>query len=747
MAASRFSLLKELRRRRVFRVAGLYVVAAWLALQAANIAFPAWGIPDQAIRYLILAALLGFPLALIFGWVFDISTEGIRRTQPVSSEDELLRSLPLRRTDYLILAAFLVVVGAIVYDTTGRVLRTPATTDEWHPSVAEIEPHSVAVLPFASLSADPEQEYFADGISEEILNRLAAFRELKVIARTSSFVFKDSGYDVARISGLLAVNYLLQGSVRRDGERLRIAAQLVDRTGVQVWSSTFDRELGGIFVLQDEIAEAVATSIVPQIVPPAIEHREPDLEAYREYLVGRDLVARRPSLWYETAAERFTRAIELDPEFAAPYAARAAAVAYGVIFARDRDAELARAQQDVDTALKLDPNLAYAYAAQALVSQRREPMAHAEREALLRKALALDPNLVDALNWLSGAIGAQQREDEALEVLQRAARIDPLSPIIIGNLARNEARRGRFEDAERRLRRALDMPHPSAWPSAELINLYAHTGRMIEATAAAKQMMIHAAAATGKPGGVLYLTYVYSALGMWDAADYWQTRKEQAWPGVYQLRLHPYMDARARYTPAELLAGMEDVLQAAGIAPDSLDADGRSWLGEARALAGQHAGARALLESIVVPGVARSFGQDVRARHALAWAWQQSGAGDQAHDMLGLMDAAFRREEAAGRLHVSWDICDFARNTLLLGKSEGALELLERAERAGWRDYFGILNDPRWDAVRQEPRFQAIMARVKADIDRQRAVVEAVDREDDFVAVLDAVIASWRAGR
>jgi tetratricopeptide (TPR) repeat protein len=114
-------------------------------------------------------------------------------------------------------------------------------------------------------------------------------------------------------------------------------------------------------------------------------------------------------------------------------------VAYGVIFARDRDAELALAQQDVDTALTLDPNLAYAYAAQALVSQRREPMAHAARETLLRKALALDPNLVDALNWLSGAIQAQQREDEALEVLQRAARIDPLSPIIIVNLARNEA--------------------------------------------------------------------------------------------------------------------------------------------------------------------------------------------------------------------------------------------------------------------------------------------------------------------
>jgi hypothetical protein len=134
-------------------------------------------------------------------------------------------------------------------------------------------------------------------------------------------VFKDSGYDIARISGLLAVNYLLQGSVRRDGQQLRISAQLVDRTGVQVWSSTLSIENWvAIFSLQEEIAEAVATSIVPRIVPPAAELREPDLEAYQQYLVGRELVARRPSLWYQTAAERFTRAIELDPEFAAPYA-------------------------------------------------------------------------------------------------------------------------------------------------------------------------------------------------------------------------------------------------------------------------------------------------------------------------------------------------------------------------------------------------------------------------------------------
>ncbi|MFU8895329.1 MAG: hypothetical protein ACNA8J_02965, partial [Gammaproteobacteria bacterium] len=197
----------------------------------------------------------------------------------------------------------------------------PADEGEWRPALAEVDANSVAVLPFASLSADPEHEYFADGISEGILDRLGKFRKLKVIARTSSFAFKDSIFDISRISGLLAVNYLLQGSVQRDKQRLRISAQLVDRSGVQVWSSSFDRELGAVFALQEEIAEALATSIVPQIMPLAAASRLPDLEAYQEYLAGWEILAsrRRPSA--VQAMIRLDRAIELDPEFAEAYAA------------------------------------------------------------------------------------------------------------------------------------------------------------------------------------------------------------------------------------------------------------------------------------------------------------------------------------------------------------------------------------------------------------------------------------------
>jgi TolB-like protein/tetratricopeptide (TPR) repeat protein len=744
--------LKELRRRRVFRVAGLYVVALWLLMQAANIVFPAWSIPDAAIRYLIWAGLLGFPLALAFGWVFDISTEGIRRTQPVSSENELLQSLPLRRADYVILTAFLVVMGAIVYDTTGRVMETTTATSagglgEWLPSQSEIEPHSVAVLPFASLSSDPEHEYFADGISEEILNRLSAFGELKVIARTSSFAFKGSSYDIGRISGLLAVNYLLQGSVRRDGQQLRITAQLVDRTGVQVWSSTFDRQLGAIFALQDEIAEAVATSIVPRIVPPIVPQREPDLEAYQQYLIGREILARRASLWPQRSAERFTRAIELDPEFAEPYAGRAIARVANARWAREPEIELDLAQQDSNTALALSPDLALAYAAQGLLEQSRNPQDHSGREAVLRRALALDPNLIDAMNWLARALASQGRHDDAIGVYHTAVRIDPLAPAINANLAMEEARRGRFEEAELRLRRLMAIPQPPVWVSGQLAEIHRLSGRLVESTDIAKRTVLTSASVTGLPGGVHRLIGLYSTLGMREAAIYWHGRYEQAWPEIYQVSLLGFVLSDGHLDPGERLAGMVAALNEQGIEPGTLGTEWSIYLGVAQALAGEHDDAIRTLTQWIDPDVAfqAEFEMETGARHALAWAWLQTGEEYRARAMLGLMDAHFREQQAEGRLHLSGEIFDYAQSTLLLGEAGRAVDLLDQAAEAGWRGYYAILHDPRWDSVRDEPKFRDVTAKLKADIDQQRARMEGIDAEDDFAARLDAVLAAREA--
>jgi TolB-like protein/Flp pilus assembly protein TadD len=737
--------LRELRRRRVFRVAGLYVVGVWLLLQAANMLFPAWGIPDAAMRFLLWAGLLGFPLALVFGWVFDISTEGIRRTQPVGSQEELLRSLPLRRPDYAILAAFLVVVGAIIFDTTGRVLETATTAgtreaEEWRPSAAEIEPHSVAVLPFASLSTDPEQAFFADGISEEILNRLSAFRELKVIARTSSFVFKDSGYDIGRISSLLAVNYVLQGSVRRDGERLRIAAQLVDRKGVQVWSSSFDRELGGIFVLQDEIAEAVATSIVPQIVPPAaVAHHEPDLEAYQEYLIGRENVTRRTALFHQRDVKHFDRAIELDPQFAEPHAARAITVLITAEWAANQEMEAERAARDIARALELNPGLAMAHAALGLLEDRRRSSDLAAIEQALRRAIELDPNFVDAYNWLSTTLRTQGRFEEMRDLLRRAVQIDPLAPGINTQLAMRDAERGQLEAAERRLLRLLDIPQPSVDVYMTLVGLYAQNGRLAEAVSSAKRLVLSAVRQSSRLDFIDYLAIQYARLGMLDEVEYWFERQE-VWPEMPTLALlrSQILGMHGHLPPATALADFEAALEGAGLQVESLADSILGSYGALLVLNRDVERAVEILEPLVQAAPAAPFAS---ARHSLAWARLERGESAAALELLEPVENLCQAWESDGRMHLGYHLVGCALTALLAGQRELALERLTRAVDAGWCGYYEVRTQPWWRALDAEPAFQALVARLQSAIEEQRALVEAADATDEFEVRLTAALA------
>jgi TolB-like protein/Flp pilus assembly protein TadD len=747
--------LKELRRRRVFRVAGLYVVAMWLLMQAANILFPAWGIPDAAINFLLWAGLLGFPVALVFGWVFDISMAGIRRTQPVGSDEELLQSLPLRRADYLILSAFLLVAVAIVYDTTGRVLETTTAAggiNEWRPSMAEIEPNSVAVLPFASLSADPEHEYFADGISEEILDRLARFRELKVIARTSSFAFKDSSLDIPRISGLLAVNYLLQGSVRRDGQQLRISAQLVDRSGVQVWSSSFDRALGGIFQLQDEIAEAVATSIVPQIVSPPTAPRLPDLEAYQEYLAGREILASRRRLSAGQAMLRLDRAIELDPEFAEPYAERAVARILNSWNGLDVPVvDFEGAQSDIDRALQLKPELGRAHAALGLLMQAREPLNLEGREAILRRSLALDPNQVDAWNWLAAVLDAQGRGEEGSAALSQALRLDPLAPSPLANMAFREIRSGNEAAAEERLLRGLASPLADEVLYSPLVFLTLARGRSAEALGLVHRMVLHVAAETGRSPPLMGLIGNNALLGRPDRALQYMRLNREYFPGILGMRVWElsYLSVDTGVLDrAEALSELEALLPGGQLDVARAWTDTTGRYGELLALEGRHQQAIGLLEEL---RTARSdaWPRAFRARQALAWAYLQSGEREKADEVLAALLEDYDAAIASGETrlfspdsgYLSGGLGGKARAILLLGDKDGALALFEQAAREGWRGYYGAMRDPRWALVRDEPRFRAVMDWVKEDLDAQRAAFEAANSDEEFLAQLDAVIA------
>jgi TolB-like protein/Tfp pilus assembly protein PilF len=716
--------LKELRRRRVFRVAGLYVVGVWLLMQAADILFPAWNIPEVAIRYLLWAGLLGFPVALVFGWVFDISAQGIRRTRPATGEAELRQALPLGLSDYLILSAFLVIVGLIFVDTAGRVMQT-ATHEPLRPSLAEIEPNSVAVLPFENLSSDPEQAYFADGISEEILNRLSAFRELKVIARTSSFAFKDSGYDIARISGLLAVNYLLQGSVRRDGQQLRIAAQLVDKTGMQVWSSSFDREMGAIFVLQDEIAEAVAKSIAPQIAAPEAGRRPPVADAYDLFLSAREIVYRRDFLQFDQALEYLNQAISIDPGFAEAYVERAVLLTLDLGASTDQAATLEQASKDVDQAMALKPGLARAHAARAFVLS--DDAFHAgEGERLLHNALALDPNLVDARVWLSNLLLLQGRFEEADAQLELASRIDPLSPRVNLNLSLFEFERGNAAAGETRLLRLLELPHSQAEPWRWLWHLYIATGRLGDAVELAARWQHQAPDPGVAAAASSALAFSFAGLEMWEVAELWQAEAERMSSSLIVLLARAdLLNAQGRYE--EALTELREALSAHGADQGQVPSAAVDAYSLSLGMTGATEEAIELLElrhwvktALQEPLMAVPPGWVIR----LAWLYQQTNSTERANTLLTNTRHGYQLKLAAGRLHLSDELFWFAVHALLSGDHDAAVDRLQQAFDAGWRRYYPLSSDPLWDPLRNDPRFQAILAAARSDVAAQRSQVE-----------------------
>jgi TolB-like protein/Flp pilus assembly protein TadD len=728
--------IKELRRRRVFRTAAYYIVGAWLVMQVADVLFPGWGLPDAAVNVLFIAAVIGFPLALVFGWFFDVTTHGIVRT-PGPDDEERESPLALQRRDYLVLAALALIGVAILTEATREVVEMPrvttmaASTLEFS-VIEEKLPYSIAVLPFDSIGDGPADEYLGIGISEEIMNQLVRFSGLNVIGRNSSFQFKDSEYPLQRISDLLGARFLLQGSISQEEDRLRISAQLVDETGTLRWSNTFDRATGDIFAIQAEIAEVVAATIAPQIAGPSATPYEPSLEAYQYFLEGRELLRSRIDV-KGRARDRLRKAIELDPEYAAAYVE----LAITELFYTITEEEIAAANELIDHALSLEPGMPRALAVRAFSLQRQDDPDWAVSEIVLRDVLAREPNNVDALDWLNRALTAQGKFAEAATVLDRAARLDPLHGSVAVAAATESVSRGDFETAERRLLRLLEAPNPGFNTHVALRDFFWHTGRLVDMNAISKRQAL----TIGRH--YVGLSWSYALLGLWEQASYWAERSMVDMPNWFWGKFFGRTGVptwQGRYRDA--LGEWDKALVKAGKTLSELPDIVAVFYGDAQALAGDFDGAVRTLEPIL--GGSRpvnlaelgDFSRD--AMHSLAFSYLQAGMPDKSRRILEGLEDHIAELQRQGRLHKSNDLFFFARNALLMGDRDLALSRLEQAIAVGWRDYYITMPDPRWSGLRDDAGFQALMAGVKADVDEQRADVLRMDADEDFPAKLDA---------
>ncbi len=434
--------LEELKKRSVIRVATLYVVASWLILQVGDVIFDAFDVPSWSIRLLIAILILGFPIALGLSWVFELTTDGLVREAEV--DRGAVRRLSRRRV-YVLTAAMLV-LGVVILLAKGTFL--DAVPDD----------RSIAVLPFVNISDDPSNEYFSDGMSEELLNLLAGLPELRVTARTSSFSFKDKDFDIPTIGRLLNVAHVLEGSVRKSGKQLRITAQLINvESGFHIWSQTYDREMDDIFAIQDDISEAVVAALRISILGEAPRARATDPDAFTAYLNALHFYQQRTNEGYEKAAHYSQQAIDIDPGYAPAWnllsstysnQALSGQIPYGE--ANDK------ALLAVERALEIDPNFAYANSARAWLAMNYE-RDYSTAAAFSRRALDLAPENPVILGNRAVLAYTLGHVDKAIEMTQKSVALNPVSTTAYSNLSDQLAGAGRPVDAIEAAHKAVEL--------------------------------------------------------------------------------------------------------------------------------------------------------------------------------------------------------------------------------------------------------------------------------------------------
>jgi len=751
----RTNLWQELRRRKVFRTAGLYVVGAWLVIQVADIFFPAWGLPETGLRFLFIAAAALFPVALVFGWFFDITSGGIVRTEPAGDAQAV--DLRLKRFDYAVLVALFIIGAAVLFGSLGKIHEEIETAGGASARVERLE-NSVAVLPFANLDANPDTGYFSDGITEEILHRLSTLGALHVLASTSSFAFRNSDEGPANIIRKLGVRYLLQGSVRRDGQNVRVTARLLDEQGFQVWSDTFDRRLERIFVIQTDIASKVASQIVHEIVPPQAlpEGRTTDnMEAYNAYLKGKSYFDARISGWKSQAAAAFDRAIELDPGYAPPYAGKAT-----LVVNEGPGEPWEDARRLAERALELDPTLPSALAilglAQSVLGDNEQGLES------LQRAIELDPSLAIAYNWISHPLQELGRSDEVREMAERGLEKDPLNPVLLRNTAQRESGDGNFERAEQLALRLSDLPEPPDWTFGVLFDLYSDWGRYAQAIAAARDDA-RRSIREDEIANFDMLALGYASLGRVDDADYWfGVSRAQAtsveplihttyyltslgagehWLGQDVERIEDLLAADDDSYPAYLLSyGGLALVQAGDFAR------GRDWLERGIVLYEQDM-AEPPPQKIDYDLLSENYWFDeviFEVARSIALACRQTGHDVEMQEALQFLERVYASTPDPTNPQM---LQDQAEIRLLQGDFDGALEHLRTAAGLGWANYYELVNRPVWAGAIKRPGFQPVLRDAMARIETQRKVVEAADVAHDFRAEVDALLSVKSATR
>ena len=580
----------ELKRRNVYKVAVAYAVVAWLLVQIATQVFPFFEIPNWAVRLVVLVLIAGFPVALVFSWAFEITPEGIVRESEIESGKSITHHTG-RKIVALTIVLSVVATGLLIF----QFVRPRSTS----PSAATISNKSIAVLPFDNLSGDPQNAYFSEGVQDEILTRLAKIAELKVISRTSTQRFKSAPNDLRQIAQQLGVENILEGSVQKANDQVRVNVQLINAlTDAHLWADTYDRKLTDIFAVETEIAKTVADVLQAKLTGSeqhVIAARPTaNSEAHQLYLKGRFFWNKRTGDDLKKSIDYFQQAIAADPNYALAYAGVADAYVFlpGYTAGSPQDC-YPKAKAAAKKALELDDTLAEAHTTLAIALLLYDfDFAQAIRE--FQHAIELNPNYATA-HQQYGNIGLIDlgRFDDAIAEGNRAAELDPLSLVINADVGANYYYARRYDEAIAQLRKTLEMDPGYYYAYITLGEALEMKGagdtaiaeyqkaRALNDDPSVLGLLAHAYAASGTKTGALKIldqlkalskqryvaaysfTLVYLGLGDKEEALHWleQSYQDRAGGDIEGIRVDPFLDSLRGDPRFEALA--EKVIPAA----------------------------------------------------------------------------------------------------------------------------------------------------------------------------------------
>ena len=443
--------LEQLQKRKVLRVAAAYGVVAWIVLQVADILLPALRLSEDLMTWVVVALAACFPVAIVMAWFFEITPQGLRRDSREAVATRKVTSLG-RGIDFAVIG---VLAGLVVWLGWERYV-----LEDKRAALAEGD-HSIAVLPFENVGGNPENAYFSDGLSEELMNTLSQIPGLRVAGRTSSFHFRNANADPTSMGEKLGVQTVLEGSVRRAGNNVRINAQLVEASsGFQIWSDRYDYELDNVFSVQTEIAEAVAQNLQVELLGDELGRRSAgttNVDALREYRLGREAIHERLRETVLAATDHFAEAVRLDPNYAAAWAGLAESYILQASNFKilEQDDAVRRADDALGRAMTIDDSSAEVWAAVGLT--RYQEQEYEAAEAALERAIELNPSYAEAWHWYGLAELEVGRVEQAYVKLEEALKLDVAHPVISSNYGRALAILGRFEDARQHFEHAIQL--------------------------------------------------------------------------------------------------------------------------------------------------------------------------------------------------------------------------------------------------------------------------------------------------